>query len=147
MFMKKIKVLFLCTGNSARSQMAEGLLCLHGRGQFDVHSAGLDPKAIHPFTIQVMNEIGCDMSGHTSKSLSLFIGKENFDFLVTVCDHANESCPVFPGVGSRLHWGFEDPAAYLGSDDDKLKIFRQIRDAIDIKILDWMTEMGFNANA
>jgi arsenate reductase len=87
------------------------------------------------------------MSGHTSKSLSLFIGKENFDFLVTVCDHANESCPVFPGVGSRLHWGFEDPAAYLGSDDDKLKIFRQIRDAIDIKILDWMTEMGFNANA
>ena len=146
MIMKKSKVLFLCTGNSARSQMAEGLLRIYGGDQFEIKSAGLDPKGIHPMTIQVMKELNYDMIGHSSKSLSDFTGKENFDFLITVCDHAKESCPIFPGVGDRLHWGFDDPAAFEGPDEIKLKKFRQVRDELETKILEWMSAMGFKAN-
>lgn len=144
--MKKIKVLFLCTGNSARSQMAEGLLRWHDGEQFEVSSAGLEPKAIQPLTIQVMNELGYDMRRHTSKSLDEIIGKEQFNYLITVCDQADEKCPNFPGMGTRLHWGFEDPEAFVGMEEDKLEKFREIRDQIDCKILEWMSQMGFLAN-
>lgn len=145
--MKKSRVLFLCTGNSARSQMAEGLLRWHGNGYFEVFSAGLEPKGIHPLTIQVMNEMGYDMRGHRSKSMNEYIGQKDFDYLITVCSEADEKCPIFPGMGTRLHWGFEDPAAFEGSDEEKLKYFRQIRNQIDSKILGWLTELGLPANA
>ena len=144
--MKKSKILFLCTGNSARSQMAEGLLRLQGNGYFEVFSAGLEPKGIHPLTIQVMNELGYDMRDHRSKSMDEFIGRQDFDYLITVCSKADEKCPVFPGMGAKLHWEFEDPAAFQGSDEEKLKKFRHIRDQIDLRILEWLTELGLPAN-
>jgi arsenate reductase (thioredoxin) len=144
--MKKSRVLFLCTGNSARSQMAEGLLRWHGNGYFEVFSAGLEPKGIHPLTIQVMNEMGYDMRGHRSKSMNEYIGRKDFDYLITVCSEADEKCPIFPGMGTRLHWGFEDPAAFEGTAEEKLKKFRQIRNQIDLKILEWLTELGLPAN-
>lgn len=144
--MKKSKVLFLCTGNSARSQMAEGLLRLQGNGYFEVFSAGLEPRGIHPLTIQVMNELGYDMRDHRSKSMDEFIGRQDFDYLITVCSKADEKCPVFPGMGTKLHWEFEDPAAFQGSDEEKLKKFRHIRDQIDLRILEWLTELGLPAN-
>jgi arsenate reductase (thioredoxin) len=144
--MKKSRVLFLCKGNSARSQMAEGLLRWHGNGYFEVFSAGLEPKGIHPLTIQVMNELGYDMRGHHSKSMDEYIGQQDFDYLITVCSEADEKCPIFPGMGFRLHWEFEDPAAFKGTDDEKLKKFRQVRNQIDHKILEWLTELGLPAN-
>jgi arsenate reductase (thioredoxin) len=142
----KRKVLFLCTGNSARSQMAEGLLRLHGSSEFKAFSAGLEPKGIHPLTIQVMKELGYDMAAHTSKSLNEYIGKVNFDYLITVCSQADAKCPVFPGSGQRLHWGFEDPAVFVGSDFERLAKFRQTRDLIETRILQWMQETGFQAS-
>jgi arsenate reductase (thioredoxin) len=112
----KPKVLFLCTGNSARSQMAEAFLREHGNDFFDVYSAGLEPKGINPYTIQVMNEIGFDLSSHTSKGVETYLGKVLFQYLITVCDNAEKNCPaVWPGVNQRLHWSFEDPAAFEGS--------------------------------
>ena len=147
MMMKKSKVLFLCTGNSARSQIAEGLLRWYGGEQFEVFSAGLEPKGIHPLTVQVMNELGYDMRGHRSKSLNEYIGKENFNYLISVCSQADEKCPIFPGMGTRLHWGFDDPVAFEGTEEEKLDKFRQTRDQIDCKILEWMSEIGFLANA
>lgn len=144
--MKKIKVLFLCSGNSARSQMAEGLLRWHGNGFFEVFSAGLEPKGIHPLTVKVMNDVGYDMREHRSKSINEFIGKQDFDYLITVCDRADKNCPIFPGMGTRLHWGFEDPAAFEGTEEEKLQKFRQIRELIDHRILMWLTELGLPAN-
>ena len=144
--MKKSKILFLCSGNSARSQMAEGLLRMQGNGSFEVYSAGLEPKGIHPLTIQVMNELGYDMRDHRSKSLDEFIGRQDFDYLITVCSQADEKCPVFPGMGTKLHWEFEDPAAFEGSDEEKLEVFRHTRDQIDCRILEWFTELGLPAN-
>lgn len=143
--MKKIKVLFLCTGNSARSQMAEGLLRWHGEEYFDVFSAGLEPKGIHPLTIKVMEELGYDMKEHRSKYLTEYLGKQHFGYLITVCNRADEKCPIFPGMGIRLHWGFEDPAACQGTEKEQLDKFRQIRGEIDRKILDWMNELGLPA--
>lgn len=147
MIMKKCKVLFLCVGNSARSQMAEGLLRWHNGEQFDVFSAGVEPKGINPLTIEVMSEIGYDMSSHSSKHMEEFIGKDNFNYLITVCSEAEEKCPFFPGMGIRLHWQFEDPAAFEGTKEEKLNKFRQVRDQIDCKMLDWMTEIGYLASA
>lgn len=145
MIMKKIKVLFLCTGNSARSQMAEGLLRWHGNGYFEVFSAGLEPKGINPLTVNAMKEIGYDMREHRSKGLEEFIGKKEFDYLITVCGNADANCPVFPGQGTRLHWGFEDPAPFEGTAEAKLAKFRDIREQIDHKILDWLMELGLPA--
>src|SRR5688572_21802631 len=104
----KKRVLFLCTGNSARSQMAEGLLRDLAGEQFEVFSAGTHPKGIHPTTVKVMNEIGIDVSGHTSKDVQQFLG-EKFDYVITVCDRAKQQCPIFPGA-EAIHWGFDDPA-------------------------------------
>lgn len=143
--MEKSNILFLCTGNSARSQMAEALLRFHAGDYFEVSSAGLEPKGIHPLTIQVMEEIGIAMDQHYSKSLNEFVGKQDFAYLITVCGNAEEKCPIFPGMGTRLHWGFDDPAAFQGTDEQKLDQFRQIRNQIESRILIWLTEMGIQA--
>jgi arsenate reductase len=138
--MDKPKVLFLCTGNSARSQMAEAFLRKYANDRFEVFSAGLEPKGIHPLTVRVMQEKGISLEGQTSKLLSVYMGKVNFDWLITVCDNADKNCPFFPGIGSRLHWPFEDPAALVGSEEEQLAKFRQVRDAIELKINNWLAE-------
>lgn len=118
-----VRVLFVCTGNSARSILAEALLRHHGGANFEVHSAGTEPKGINPFTERVLDEAGLDHSGARSKSVNEFLG-QTFDYVVTVCDQARQSCPVFPGVHETLHWGYEDPAAVVGTEEERLKAFR-----------------------
>ena len=137
------RVLFLCTGNSARSQMAEAFLRKYADEYFEAHSAGLEPKGVNPFTIQVMQEKGIDISRQTSKGVNIYLGKVLFQYLITVCDDADKNCPtVWPGVNTRMHWSFEDPAAFQGTDEQKLEKFRQIRDLIDEKIRYWLAEQG-----
>lgn len=137
--MERQKVLFLCTGNSARSQMAEAFLRKYGGDQFEAHSAGLEPKGMNPFTVQVMKESGVDVSTQTSKGVDTYLGKVLFQYLVTVCDDADKNCPtVWPGVNHRMHWSFQDPAAVEGSDEEKLAKFREIRDQIEAKVKDWL---------
>src|SRR5215831_899030 len=123
------RVLILCTGNSARSQMAEGLLRHDAGGRFEVESAGVNPTAVKPDAIQAMREIGIDISGHRSKSVDEFINQE-FDYVITVCDNANEQCPVFPGDTERIHWSFDNPAAVNGDEEQRLSVFRRVRDEI-----------------
>ena len=138
--MDKTTVLFLCTGNSARSQMAEAFLRKYGGEAFEAYSAGLEPKDINPYTRRVMQEIGLDLSGHRSKSVTEYMGKKFFSYLITVCDQAEKNCPTtFPGVGQRLHWSFEDPAAFVGSDADTLQKFREIRDQIEQRVKAWLS--------
>ena len=120
-----IRVLFVCTGNSARSVMAEALVRRYGGGDFEVHSAGTEPKGINPLTLRVLAEAGIDASWARSKSVDVFLD-EQFDFVITVCDQARQSCPVFPGVHESLHWGYEDPAAVEGTDEERLAAFRRV---------------------
>jgi arsenate reductase (thioredoxin) len=127
--MNKQSVLILCTGNSARSQMAEGLLRHDAGDRFDVESAGTKPTRVRPEAIAVMEEIGIDLAGHRSKSVDEFRGR-SFDYVLTVCDNAKESCPIFPGHASRLHHSFEDPATVEGSEEDRQTAFRRVRDQI-----------------
>jgi arsenate reductase (thioredoxin) len=122
-------VLFLCTGNSARSQMAEGLLRHMARDRFEVASAGVSPTKVKPEAIEVMREIGVDISQQRSKAVDDFVGRE-FDYVITVCDNANEQCPVFPGNTKRIHWSFDDPAAVEGDELARLAVFRRVRDEI-----------------
>ncbi len=137
----KQRVLFLCTGNSARSQMAEAFLRHYAGDTFEAHSAGLEPRGIHPLTLIVMEEIEIPMGGQTSKGVDTYLGKTLFQYLITVCDRAEQNCPtLWPGVNQRLHWSFEDPAAFEGSDADKLAKFRQVRDQIEQKIRDWINQ-------
>jgi len=141
--MNTIKVLFLCTGNSARSQMAEAFLRKYGGHRFEAYSAGLEPKEINPYTWKVMKEIGIDLAGQRSKHLSEYMGKVHFGYVITVCAQADESCPaVFPGMGQRLHWAIDDPAAFDGTDAQILNRFRQARDEIDGRIQTWLQEQG-----
>ena len=126
-------LLFLCTGNSARSQMAEGLLRHEAGERFEVFSAGTHPSQVRPEAIAVMREIGIDISGHRSKSVDEFLGRE-LDIVITVCDNAKESCPVFPGPTERLHWPFEDPAAVEGTEEQRKDAFRRVRDQIHGRI-------------
>src|SRR5687768_1955454 len=126
---EKKRVLILCTGNSARSQMAEGLLRHDAGNTFDVYSAGVKPTRVRPEAVEAMNELGIDISRHRSKSVDEFAGQE-FDYVITVCDKANEQCPIFPGKTRRIHWSFEDPAAFLGDADAKRAVFRRVRDEI-----------------
>jgi len=126
---KKPRVLFLCTHNSARSQMAEGMLRNLAEGRFEVHSAGTEATHVRPQAIKVMEEIGIDISGQESKTLARYLGQP-FDYVITVCDEANEACPVFPGAKNRLHWSFEDPSRPYGSEDERLAVFRRVRDEI-----------------
>ena len=126
--MKKT-VLILCTGNSARSQMAEGLLRHDAGDRFEVFSAGTRPSSVRPEAIAAMREVDIDISGHRSKSIDEFAAR-SFDYVLTVCDNAKESCPIFPGHGNRIHHSFEDPAAIQGSDTEKQAMFRRVRDQI-----------------
>lgn len=123
------KVLILCTGNSARSQMAEGLLRHMSGGKFEVSSAGVAPTHVRPEAIEVMREIGIDISGNRSKSVDEFAGWQ-FDYVITVCDNANQQCPMFPGKTKRIHWSIEDPAAVEGDEEAKLTVFRRVRDEL-----------------
>ena len=127
------KILVLCTGNSARSQMAEGLFRAEGGGGFEIFSAGTKPGSVRPEAIAVMQEIGIDLSGHRSKSVDEFSG-QSFDYVVTVCDNARDACPVFPAGAQRIHWSFEDPAAVQGGELERLAAFRHIRDRIHERV-------------
>ena len=135
------RVLFLCTHNSARSQMAEALLKHYAGDRFEAFSAGLEPGVLNPFTIMVMEEIGISMQDHFSKGLDQFLGKVHFGYLITVCDRAEQKCPIFPGMGVRLHWSFEDPSSFSGQDNVKLARFRQVRDQIETRIKRWIDEI------
>jgi arsenate reductase len=120
-----IRVLFVCTGNSARSVMAEALLRSKGRDRFEVHSAGTEPKGVNPLTLRALAEAGIDASWARSKSVTEYLG-QRFDYVVTVCDQARQVCPVFPGVHQSLHWGYEDPAEATGTDEERLAVFRRV---------------------
>ncbi len=135
---EKTRVLFLCTGNSARSQMAEGLLRVLGPDQFEVSSAGTIASFVRPQAIAVMNEIGIDISGHRSKSADEFLDDE-FDYVITVCDHANQRCPVFSGPAKRLHWSIDDPVI-AGSESEQLAAFRRAREELDQRIRTFVQE-------
>ena len=125
-----IRVLILCTGNSARSQMAEGLLRNDGGDRFEIASAGVNPSLVRPEAIEAMREIGIDISSHTAKPAEQFVG-QNFDYIITVCDNAKETCPFFPGDAERIHRSFEDPPAAGTADKEKtMAIFRRVRDEI-----------------
>ncbi len=130
-----MRVLVLCTGNSARSQMAEGILRSIGKGKIEAYSAGTQPSRVNPSAIEAMNEIGIDISSHRSKSVDEF-AQQQFDLVITVCDNAKESCPIFPGAPKRIHWSYEDPAAAEGSHDEKLVAFRRVRDDLRLRFKD-----------
>ena len=138
----KIKILVLCTGNSCRSQMAEGFFRHYGGEKVEVKSAGLEPKGVNPIAIKVMKEVGIDISGHTSNHLNEYL-KEDFEYVITVCDDAAKNCPVFPSHpersrrATRLHWPFPDPALATGTESEILKVFRKVRDDIGEKVKGW----------
>ncbi len=141
--MPKHKVVFLCTGNSARSQMAEAFLRKYAGDRFEIFSAGLDPEVINPYTYWVMEEVGLNLNGQWSKNVNVYLGKKTFNYVISVCAHAEENCPAtFLGMGIYEHWNFEDPAALIGSDDVMLAKFREVRDQINIKILEWITKFN-----
>jgi arsenate reductase len=135
------RVLILCTGNSARSQMAEGLLRSFGGGRFQVCSAGTQPSIVRPEAIVVMSELGIDLSGHRSKHVREF-DSQHFDCVITVCDDASESCPIFPFDTERIHWSFPDPAAVEGSEMERLAAFRRVRDALAQMFRDFIDRSG-----
>jgi arsenate reductase len=139
----KAKVLFLCTGNSARSQMAEGFLRHYAGAEFEAYSAGLEPKGLNPLTVKAMQEIGVDVSGQHSKNVREYLGFVNFAYLIIVCGDAEEKCPtVFVGVSKRMFWPFDDPAAAQGSEAEKLAEFRRVRDEIGLKVREWLRELN-----
>jgi arsenate reductase (thioredoxin) len=139
--MNKLRVLFLCSANTSRSQMAEALLRHHGEDRFEVISAGLEPGVVNPFAIQAIEEMGLSLEGHRAKAVKDFLG-QSFHYLITVCSNAEEKCPIFPGVIYRLYWPFEDPAALVGSDPEKRAKFREVRDQIDAQIQTWVEEIS-----
>ncbi len=141
--MENERVLFLCTGNTARSQMAEAFLRKYAGRHLEVYSAGLQPSEVNPYTERVMREIGIDLSGQHSKSVKEYLGKMSFSYLITVCAEAEANCPTtFPGIGQRLSWAFDDPAAVEGSEEDKLQKFREVRDQVAKRIRLWLAEKG-----
>jgi arsenate reductase len=138
------KVLFLCTHNTARSQMAEALLRKHAGDRFEVYSAGFEPTDINPVTRQVLAEVGLDLGGQYAKGVTEYLGKINFAYVIIVCARAEKTCPTaFPGISQqRLFWPFEDPAAFKGTAEEKLAKFREIRDQIDHRIRQWLRELA-----
>ena len=138
--MTKPRVLFLCTHNSARSQMAEAFLRALAGERFGVASAGTEATRVHPFAIQAMDEVGIDMAGHTSKFLDPLLDKP-VDYLITVCDSANDRCPVFPGRTTRIHWSFSDPSQATGTDQERLQAFRRVRDQIQARLRQWLENL------
>lgn len=139
--MTKKRILVLCTGNSARSQMGEGLFRAEGGEGFEVFSAGTKPGSVRPEAIAVMKQIDIDISGHRSKSVDEFSG-QSFDYVVTVCDNARDNCPVFPAATKRIHWSVEDPAAIEGSEAERLSAFRRIRDQINERVKAFLRELA-----
>lgn len=140
--MGKVKVLFVCIHNSARSQMAEAFLKVFGGEMFDVKSAGLEPGKLNPIVVDAMKEIGIDISGNQTKSVfDFYKNGALFNYVVTVCDETSgESCPIFPGVSKKLHWGFADPSVLSGTYEEKLQNTRKIRDTIKEKIMEFVSE-------
>jgi arsenate reductase len=139
----KQKVLFVCIHNSARSQMAEAFLNQQCGGVFEAHSAGIEPGKLNPIVVEAMREAGLDISGNATKSVEGFLrAGRTFSYVITVCDEtAAERCPIFPGVSTRLHWGFPDPSAFAGTHDEKLAKTREVRDAIKAKIESWCADV------
>lgn len=136
-FVLPYRVLFLCTHNSSRSQMAEGLLRARGGQDFHVFSAGTHPRQVHPLAIRVMAELGIDISeraGHAAKGIEVFADQPPMDLVVTVCDEAAEECPYFPNARHQVHWGFADPSAAIGTEEERLAVFRHVRDLIAARI-------------
>ena len=137
--MSKPNILFLCAHNAARSQMAEALLRKHAGDRFDVVSAGLEPTTVHPLTIRVMNEVGVDISGQRAKGLDGIMGKVKFDFAIIVCERTQKNCPqIYPFALQHIYWPFEDPAEAQGTEEEQLQKFREVRDQIEARILDWL---------
>lgn len=134
------RVLVLCTHNSARSQMAEGFIRSLAGDRIEVASAGTEATRVHPLAVRAMEELGIDLRGHSSKTLDRFLG-ERWDYVITVCDSANERCPLFPGAGVRLHWSFDDPSAAQGMDEERLAAFRRVRDSIHARLVRWLREV------
>ncbi len=132
-----LRVLFLCTHNSARSQMAEALLRALGDGQFEVFSAGTEATHVRPLAIKALAELGIDISQQRSKILTEYL-QQPFDYVITVCDQANESCPIFPGAARRLHWSFPDPSRAVGDEAAQLATYRAVRDAIAERLRQWI---------
>jgi len=128
-----VRVLFVCTGNAARSQIAEAMLKQLGGPDFETHSAGTEPRGVNPWTVQVLGEIGIDWTGARSKSVDEFVDQP-FDYVITVCDRARQSCPVFPGDYNRLHWGLDDPAEVEGTDEQKLAAFRRTQIELSLRL-------------
>jgi arsenate reductase len=144
--MNKSRVLFLCTGNSCRSHMAEGWLRYLAGNGYEALSAGAKPAGyVHRLAIRAMAEVGVDISQHRSRSIDEFAG-QTLDALITVCDNARESCPTFAGAKKMLHWSFEDPAQAAGNDEEKMDVFRRVRDEIRQRITDWLEEKGANGH-
>jgi arsenate reductase len=135
--MARRRVLFLCTHNSARSQMAEGLLRRLAGDRFEVASAGTEATRVHPLALRVMQEVGIDLGGHTSKTVDTLLDRP-WDYVITVCDQANERCPVFPGRTTRLHWSFDDPSQATGTEAQRLDTFRRVRDEIRERLRSWL---------
>jgi arsenate reductase (thioredoxin) len=133
----ELRVLILCTHNSARSQMAEALLRQLGGARFEVHSAGTEATRVHPMAIAAMADIGIDITGQRSKHLNEFLGHD-FDYVITVCDSAHEACPIFPGRPERVHWSFPDPSAAQGSDERRQHAFNVVRDEISTRLRSWV---------
>jgi len=140
----KKRVLIICTGNVARSQMAEGLLRHAAGDQFEVFSAGLLPSYVRPQAIAVMNEIGIDISQHRSKSVDEFLD-EQFDYVITVCDHANQRCPIFPGPVQRIHWSVDDPVVG-GTEEAQLEAFRRARDELQGRLQSFVDDLALASN-
>jgi arsenate reductase len=138
---EKKRVLILCTGNSARSQIAEGLLRHLNDNSFQVYSAGIEPSFVRPQAIRIMNEIGIDISTQRSKSVDEFLTQE-FDYVITVCDNANERCPIFPGAPNRIHWSVEDPAAVAGDEETQLAAFRAARKELQRRLEEFAKNEG-----
>ena len=135
------RVLFVCTHNSARSQMAEGLLRHYSGDRFEAFSAGTEPGSLHPLAVRAMAELGIDISDHSPKPVDRFLD-QSFDLVVTVCDQATETCPVFPGATRHLHWSFEDPSHVEGSEEERLEVFRRVRDEIEARIRRFTSEQA-----
>lgn len=145
--MRLTRVLVLCTGNSARSQMAEGWLRQLGGGAFEVASAGTQPtERVNPLAVKAMAEVGIDISARHPKHLERYL-REHWDYVITVCDRANEECPFFPGGGKRIHWSFDDPAAAVGDEEARLQVFRRVRDEIRDRFASFIEQTRQRANA
>jgi arsenate reductase (thioredoxin) len=138
----KTKVLFLCTGNSCRSQMAEGFLHAYAGDTYEAYSAGTKPSQVNPLAIEVMREVGIDISRHRSKNVAEYLG-QHFGTIITVCDNAKEQCPIFPGAALREHWPFDDPADATGDDEERLAVFRRVRDEIGARIKRFVAEKAY----